>query len=74
MHHEYEQEGKTVKKQYYREVFRNLRYAVWHKKPELWTSHDWHLHHDNAAAHSSHLTQGFLAKYEFLRFTKLLTP
>jgi hypothetical protein len=47
---------------YYLEVIRHLRDAVWCKRPDLWASHNWQLHHDNAPAHSSHLIQSFLAK------------
>jgi transposase len=36
--------------------------AVRRKRPDLWASHNWQLHHNNAPAHSPHLIQGFLAK------------
>jgi hypothetical protein len=61
-HHEYTPAGHTINREYYVEVLRRLRDAVRRKWPQLWASGDWHLHHDNAPAHSSCLMQGFLAK------------
>lgn len=63
VHHEYAPEGQTVNKEYYCEVLRRLRDAVRRKRPDLWNSKKWQLHHDNAPAHSSHLIQQFLAKH-----------
>jgi len=57
VHHEYAPQGQTVTKEYYRDVLRRLRYAVQRKKPELWSTGNCGLLHDNAPAHSSHLTQ-----------------
>jgi transposase len=54
VHHSCAPEGQTINKEYYLEVIRHLRDAVWR---------NWQLHHDNAPAHSSHLTQSFLAKH-----------
>jgi len=34
------------------------------KRPDLWKSGDWVLHHDNAPAHSLRLIQQFLMKHE----------
>ena len=62
-HHEYAPKGQTVTKQYYEGVLRRLRNAVQRKRPDRWAAETWHLHHDNAPAHSSHLIQGFLAKH-----------
>jgi len=53
----------TVTKEYYEEVLCCLRNAVRRKRPDLWAAKTWQLHHDNAPAHSSHLSQGFLAKH-----------
>jgi hypothetical protein len=50
-------------KEYHLEVNRHLRDAVRRKRPDLWASCNWQLHHDNALAHSSHLIQSFLAKH-----------
>jgi hypothetical protein len=63
VHHSYAPEGQTVNKEYYLEVIRHLRDGVWRKRPDLWASCNWQLHHDNAPAHSSHMIQSFLAKH-----------
>jgi hypothetical protein len=55
VHHSYAPEGQTINKEYYLEVICHLRDAVQCKRPDLWASHNWQLHHDNAPAHSSHL-------------------
>ena len=39
---------------------------------ELWSTGNWHLHHDNASAHSSHLIQTFWQKTRLLWFSRLL--
>jgi histone-lysine N-methyltransferase SETMAR len=57
VHHSYAPEGQTINEEYYLEVIRHLLDAVRRKRPDLWTSHNWKLHH------SSHLIQGFLVKY-----------
>jgi transposase len=63
VHHSYAPEGRTINKQYYLEVICHLRGAVRSKRPDLWASRNWQLHHDNAPAHSSHLIQSFLVKH-----------
>jgi hypothetical protein len=63
VHHSNEPEGQTINKEYYLEFIRHLRDPVWRKRPDLWASRNWQLHHDNAPAHSSHLIQSFLAKH-----------
>jgi transposase len=63
VHHSYAPAGQTINKEYSLEVIRHLRDAVRHKKPDLWASRNWQLHHDNAPAHSSQLIQSFLAKH-----------
>jgi hypothetical protein len=63
VHHSYAPEGQTINKEYYLKVIRHLRDSVQHKRPDLWASCNWQLHHDNAPAHSSHLIQSFLAKH-----------
>jgi hypothetical protein len=63
VHHSYAPASQTINKEYYLEAIRHLRDAVRHKRPDLWASHNWQLHHDNAPAHSSHLIQSFLAKH-----------
>ncbi|KAJ4445629.1 hypothetical protein ANN_12311 [Periplaneta americana] len=63
VHHKYAPEGQTVTKEYYHDVLRRLRDAVRRKRPDMWTANNWHLHHDNAPAHSSQLIHTFLAKH-----------
>ena len=43
-------------------VLKRLRYSVRKKRPEMWSSGDWFLHHDNAPAHMVLSVQQFLAK------------
>jgi transposase len=63
VHHSYAPEGETINKEYYLEIICHLRDAIRRKRPDLWASHNWQLHHDNAPAHSSHLIQSFLVKH-----------
>jgi hypothetical protein len=63
VHHSCAPEGQTINKEYYLEVIHHLCDAVSRRRPDLWASHIWQLHHDNASAHSSHLIQSFLAKH-----------
>ncbi|XP_070394043.1 uncharacterized protein [Dermacentor albipictus] len=60
--HEYAPQGQTIPKEYYRDVLRRRRDAVRRKRPELWPTGNWRIHHDNAPAHSSHFIRTFLAK------------
>ena len=64
VHHEYTPQGQTITKEYYRDFLRHLCDAVRHKRPQLWSTGNFCLHHDNAPAHSSHLIQIFLAKIQ----------
>lgn len=63
VHHEYLPEGTTVNQTYYIEVLKRVRDAIRRKRPEMWRSGDWFLHHDNAPAHSAIKTREFLAKH-----------
>ncbi|KAJ4442248.1 hypothetical protein ANN_12114 [Periplaneta americana] len=63
VHHEYALEGQMVTKEYYHDVLWRLRDAVRRKRPDMWMANNWHLHHDNAPAHSSQLIHTFLAKH-----------
>lgn len=63
VHHEYAPPKQTITKEYYQEVLRRLRDAVRRKRRDLWQAQSWHLHHDNAPAHRSHLIQAFLTKH-----------
>ncbi|UYV67796.1 hypothetical protein LAZ67_5002097 [Cordylochernes scorpioides] len=62
VHHEFLLQGRTVNKEYYLQVMRNLREAIRQKRPDLWKNKNWLLHHDNAPAHTSLLVRDFLAK------------
>ncbi|UYV77810.1 hypothetical protein LAZ67_15002383 [Cordylochernes scorpioides] len=62
VHHEFLPQGRTVNKEYYLQVMRNLREAIRQKRPDLWKNKNCLLHHDNAPVHTSLLVRGFLAK------------
>ncbi|UYV84371.1 hypothetical protein LAZ67_X001959 [Cordylochernes scorpioides] len=62
VHHEFLPQGRTVNKEYYLQVMRNLREAILQKRPDLWKNKNWLLHHDNAPAHASLLVRDLLAK------------
>ncbi|UYV70083.1 hypothetical protein LAZ67_7001725 [Cordylochernes scorpioides] len=62
VHHEFLPQGRTVNKEYYLQVMRNLREAIRQKRPDLWKNKNWLLHHDNASAHTSLLVRDFFAK------------
>jgi len=61
--HGYALQGQNINKEYNLEVLRRLRGAVRRKRPDLWATGTWQLHHDNEPAHSSQLIQTFLAKH-----------
>jgi transposase len=63
VHHSYAPEGQTINKEYYLEVICHLCDAVRRKRPDLWPTRNWQLHHDNALALSSDLIQSFLTKH-----------
>ncbi|GFX94408.1 maestro heat-like repeat-containing protein family member 1 [Trichonephila clavipes] len=63
MHHEYAHTGQTINKEYYVEVLKRLCNAIRRKRPQLWESGDWLLHHDNAPAHTLNLVQQYLSKH-----------
>ncbi|UYV76770.1 hypothetical protein LAZ67_14001984, partial [Cordylochernes scorpioides] len=62
VHHEFLPQGRTVNKEYFLQVMRNLREAIRQKRPDLWKNKNWLLHHDNAPAHTSLHVRDFLAK------------
>ena len=57
------QGGQMVHEQLYPEILARLRDAVRRKRPEIWESQTWMLHHDNAPTHESLLISSYLAKY-----------
>ncbi|GFY21789.1 uncharacterized protein TNCV_1169331 [Trichonephila clavipes] len=62
VHQDYAPQGQTVNKEFYLDVMRRLREAVRRKRPVLWASFRWMLHHDGAPAHTANLVQQFLTK------------
>ncbi|UYV73900.1 hypothetical protein LAZ67_11001345 [Cordylochernes scorpioides] len=62
VHHEFLPQGRTVNKEYYLQVMRNLRESIRQKRPDLWKNKNWLLHHDNAPAHISLLVRDILSK------------
>ncbi|UYV64676.1 hypothetical protein LAZ67_3001635 [Cordylochernes scorpioides] len=62
VHHEFLPQGRTVNKEYYLQVMRNLREEIRQKCPDLWKNKNWLLHHDNAPAHTSLLVRDLLDK------------
>ncbi|GFV14250.1 histone-lysine N-methyltransferase SETMAR [Trichonephila clavipes] len=63
VHHEYAPQDQTVNKEFYLDVMRRLGEAVRRKRPVLWASSRWMLHHDGAPAHTAILVQQFLTKH-----------
>ncbi|GFS99634.1 mariner Mos1 transposase [Trichonephila clavipes] len=63
VHHEYAPQGQKMSKEFYLNVMRKLREAVRRKRPVLWVSSRWMLHHDGAPAHTANLVQQFLTKH-----------
>ena len=59
-------DSQTVNQVYYLEVLKRLREKVRRKRPELFASNSWILHHDNAHGHIA------LSLWEFLA-TKQIT-
>ena len=62
VHKEFVPPGQTVNQQFYLEALKRLRDSVRKKRPEMWSSGGWFLHHDNAPAHTALSVQQFLAK------------
>lgn len=61
VHREFVPPGQTVNQHFYLDVLRRLREDVRRKRPELWRSGDWFLHHDNAPAHTALRVTHYLA-------------
>ena len=62
VHHEYLPQGTTVNQHVYTDILRRLREKIRLKRPELWRSKSWLLHHDNAPAHRALSVQQYCAK------------
>ena len=61
VHWEFVPPGQTVNQEFYVEVLGRLRENVRRKRPELWRSGDWFLHHDNAPVHRALSVTRYLA-------------
>ncbi|GFU98778.1 mariner Mos1 transposase [Trichonephila clavipes] len=70
VHHEYSPQDQTVNKEFYLDVMRRLREAVRRKRPVLWESYRWMLHHDGAPVHTANLVQQFLAKHRTIQVAR----
>ena len=42
----------------------------WLRRPQLWVTDDWQLHHNNPPAHASHTMQRFLVKHQITQVTQ----
>ena len=60
VHYEFIPTGQTVSQVYYFEVLKRLHEKVRRKRPELFASNLWILHHDNAPAHTAMSVREFL--------------
>ncbi|UYV61033.1 hypothetical protein LAZ67_1003193 [Cordylochernes scorpioides] len=60
VNHEFQQQGSTITANSYLGVLRRLREAIRQKRPELWRSKSWILHHDNVPAHTALKISKFL--------------
>ena len=72
VHHKYDPPGQTINKEYYLNVLCWLRDAIRWKWPQLWTTGDWQLHHNNTPLHASRLMQSFLVKHQVTQVTQPL--
>ena len=53
VHYEFVPTEQTLNQVYYLEVLKRLREKVRRKRPDLFASNSWMLHHDNAPAHKA---------------------
>ena len=45
----------------------------WFRRPQVWATGDWQLHHHNSCIPASRLLQSFLVKYQITQVTQLLS-
>jgi len=62
IHKEFVPPVQTVNQQFYLQLLKRLRDSVRMKRPEMWSSCYWFLHHDNDPTHTALNGQQFLAK------------
>jgi transposase len=60
VHRDFVAPNTTVNSDFYCDVLRHLRENMQRKRPELWSKHNWLLHHDNASAYMSLKTIEFV--------------
>ncbi|UYV65299.1 Tdc2 [Cordylochernes scorpioides] len=60
VHHDFQQQGSTITADSYLGVLGRLKEAIRQKRPELWRSKSWILHHDKAPAHTALKISKFL--------------
>jgi len=53
IYYEFVPTGQTFNQVYYLEVLESLREKVRRKRPDIFASNSWTLHHDNAPAHTA---------------------
>ena len=63
VHVEYLPIGQTVNGEFYKSVMKRLRDSIRRKRPEMWTSGNWFLQHDNAPSHKCLFVTQYLAKH-----------
>jgi len=63
VYYKYVPQGQTGNQQFYLQVLKRLRLAVFRNWPQKRTAGAWALHHDNAPAHTAHSIQVFLASH-----------
>ena len=69
VHHEYAPPGQTINKEHYLSVLCRLRDATQQKRPQLWATGNWQLHHDNAPTCVSWLMQTLSVKHHITQVT-----
>jgi hypothetical protein len=62
VHSEFVPNRRTVNRTFYLKVLKRLRDAMRRKRPELWQSGEWWLHHDNVPVHKALSAKKFLTK------------
>ena len=61
---EFVPQGQTINQEVYISVLRHMREALRRRHPDLWTSGQWTLLHDNARPHTALSVSRFLTKHD----------